>query len=392
MIQVRVAPGVEEKIRGFFPWVYRPEIVGYSKKPNKGDFVVVRDFGGRFLGYGYINPETNISVRILSLNKEEPISPELIRKRLERALEYRKKLNLDSNAYRLVHSEGDLLPGLIVDVYGEYVVVEFTTYGMNKMRDWVIPALIDLLKPKGVYEKVNEYALSVEGFSAQEGVLYGEVPQEVIIWEHDLKFIVSIPHGQKTGFFLDQRRARKLIRDLVKPGDECLDVFCHTGGFALSMKRKGAKRVIGVDISDKALEVAKRNAELNNLDGIEWVEDNAFDFLRRLHKEGAKFDVVVIDPPSFAKNKAMVPNALRGYKELCVRGLHLTKPGGYMAIYSCSFHITREHLIEVLLSAAEDTRKQIRVVGESIQDLDHPWILQMPNTLYLRGLYVEVLN
>ncbi|MEJ7556415.1 MAG: class I SAM-dependent rRNA methyltransferase [Aquificaceae bacterium] len=391
MIQVRVKPGVEEKIRGFFPWVYRPEIIGYSKPPQKGDLVVVRDFGGKFLGYGYINPSANISIRILSFDKEEPINQELIRKRLQQALEYRRRLNINSNAYRLVHSEGDLLPGLVVDVYGEYVVVEFTTYGMNKLRDWVIPALIDLLKPKGIYEKTDEYVASAEGFREKGGVIYGEVPEEVIIWEHDLEFIVNIPQGQKTGFFLDQRWARRLIRSFVRPGDECLDVFCHTGGFALSMKKAGAGKVIAVDISELALEIAKKNAELNKIEGIEWIEANAFDLLRQFHKEGRKFDLVVIDPPSFAKNRASVPNALRGYKELLVRGLHLTKPGGYLAIYSCSFHITREHLLEVLASAGKDTRRQVRIVAESFQDLDHPWVLQMPNTLYLKGIYAEVL-
>ncbi len=391
MIQVRVKPGVEEKIRGFFPWVYRPEIIGYSKPPQKGDLVAVRDYAGKFLGYGYINPSANISIRILSFDKEEPISEELIRKRLSDALEYRRRLNMDSDAYRLVHSEGDLLPGLVVDVYGDYVVVEFTTYGMNRLRNWVIPALVDLLRPKGIYEKVSDYVASAEGFREEGGVLYGDAPEEVVIREHDLRFIVNIPQGQKTGFFLDQRWARRLIRNFVKAGDECLDVFCHTGGFALSMKKAGARKVIAVDLSDLAIEVGKRNEKLNALEGIEWITANAFDLLRAFHQEGRKFDLVVIDPPSFAKNRASVPNALRGYKELLVRGLHLTKPGGYLAIYSCSFHITREHLLDVLVSAGRDTRRQLRIVAESFQDLDHPWVLQMPNTLYLKGIYAEVL-
>ncbi|MFN3976500.1 MAG: class I SAM-dependent rRNA methyltransferase [Aquificaceae bacterium] len=391
MIQVRVRPGVEDKIRGFFPWVYRPEIIGYSKRPEKGDLVVVRDFAGKFLGYGYINPSANISIRILSFDKEEPITEELIRKRLKEAFEYRKRLYLDSNAYRLVHSEGDLLPGLIVDVYGEYAVVEFTTYGMNKLRNWVIPAIIDLLKPKGIYEKVSDYVLSVEGMENKECVIYGEVPEEIIIWEHDLKFFVNIPSGQKTGFFLDQRQARRLIRSFVKPGAECLDLFCHTGGFALSMKKAGASKVIAVDISKQALEVGKKNAELNQLSGIDWIEANVFDILKKFLSEGRSFDVVVIDPPSFARNRAAVPNALRGYKELFLRGIQLTRPGGYLAVYSCSFHITRDHLLQTLLSAGRDARRQIRIVGESFQDLDHPWILQMPNTLYLKGIYAEVL-
>ncbi|RMH79907.1 MAG: class I SAM-dependent rRNA methyltransferase [Acidobacteria bacterium] len=391
MIQVRVRPGVEKKIRGFFPWVYRPEIAGFSKEPKKGDFVVVRDYSGKFLGYGYVNPEANISIRIVSFKKEEPISKELIVKRIEEALNYRKRLNLDSNAYRLVHSEGDLLPGLIVDIYDRYAVVEFTTYGMNKMREWVIEALIELLKPAGIWEKTNPYISSVEGFDVGGGLLYGEVPEEVLIWEHDLRFLVNIPQGQKTGFFLDQRRARKIIREFVKPGDECLDFFCHSGGFALNMKRKGASKVIAVDISPSALQMGRRCEKLNGLDGIEWVEENAFDFLRALHKQGKSFDVVVIDPPSFAKNRAAVPNALRGYKELCLRGIHLTKPGGYLAVFSCSFHIGREELLQVISSAAYDARRELRVVAESYQDLDHPWILQIPNTLYLKGIYLEVL-
>ena len=391
MLQVRVKPGVEDKIRGFFPWVYKPEIIGYSRKPKKGELAVVRDYAGKFLGYGYINPSANISIRILSFEKEEPINENLIRKRIKEALDYRSKLHIDSNAYRLVHSEGDLLPGLVVDVYGPYVVVEFTTYGMNTLKDWVISTLIDLLKPKGIYQKVSEYVASVEGIEEKEGVIYGEVPEEVIIWEHDLKFIVNIPEGQKTGFFLDQRKARKIIRNFVKQGAEGLDLFCHTGNFALNMIKAGASKVLAVDISSKALELGKKNAELNQISGIEWLEANAFDILKKLISEGRSFDIVVIDPPSFAKNRAAIPNALRGYKELTLRGIQLTKPGGYLAVYSCSFHITREHLLEVLISAARDARRQLRVVAESFQDLDHPWILQIPNTLYLKGIYVEVL-
>lgn len=391
MIQVRVKPGIEEKLRSYFPWVYRPEIASYSRKPQKGEHVVVRDAGGHFIGYGYINPDANISVRLLSFNKEKKITYELIKERIESAYIYRRSLSLDTDAFRLIHSEGDFLPGLIVDVYRSYAVVEFTTFGMNLMRDWVISALLEVLKPTGIYEKKNEYIQKIEGFKTQEGIIYGDVPSEIIIHEKDLNYYVNIPQGQKTGFYLDQRRARSIIRSLVKPGFICLDVFCHTGGFALNMKKAGAKEVIAVDISSQALEVGKKNAHLNNLDGIVWVEENAFDFMRKLHKEGQTFDLVLMDPPSFAKNKASVPSALRGYKELCVRGLHVVKRGGYLVIYSCSFHITAEHLFQVLVDAAKDVGRHLRVINMSFQDLDHPWILQVPNTLYLKGIYVEVL-
>ncbi len=391
MLQIRVKPGIEDKIRGFFPWIYRPEIASYSRKPKKGELVVIRDFGGKFLGYGYINPEVSIAVRVLSFNKEEPITTELIKERIRQAYDYRKRLYINSNAYRLVHSEGDLLPGLIVDVYGEYAVVEFTTYGMSLFKETVIEALIEVLRPKGIYEKVNLTAMKVEGVKAKEGTLYGEVPRETIIWEHDLKFLINIPEGQKTGFFLDQRSARKFVRTLVEPGDRCLDVFCHTGGFALNMKKMGAGEVFAVDLSGLALEVGKRNEELNGIQGIKWIEANAFDFLRELDKREERFDVVVIDPPSFAKNRHAVPNALRGYKELCVRGLRVTREGGYMAIFSCSFHITEVHLLEVLTQASYDVRRQVRVIAKTFQDKDHPWILQMPNTLYLKGIWVEVI-
>ncbi len=391
MLQIRVKPGVEDRIRGFFPWIYRPEIASFSRKPKKGELVVVRDFGGRFLGYGYINPEVSIAVRIISFDKERPVNEQLIKDRIKEAYDYRKRLYINSNAFRLVHSEGDLLPGLIVDVYGEYVAVEFTTYGMYRFKDTVVKTLVEVLNPKGIYEKVNQTALKVEGIEASEGTLYGEVPEEILIWEHDLKFLINIPEGQKTGFFLDQRYARKFVRSLVEPEDVCLDVFCHTGGFALNMAKMGAKRVVAVDISEPALKVGERNAQINGLSNIEWVKANAFDFLRELDRKGERFDVVVIDPPSFAKNRHSVPNALRGYKELCVRGLKLTKRGGYMAIFSCSFHITEEHLLNVLREASYDVRRQVRVIAKTYQDKDHPWILQMPNTLYLKGVWVEVM-
>ena len=390
MLQVRVKPGIEDRIRGFFPWVYRAEIASLSRKPKKGELVVVRDFGGKFLGYGYINPDVSIAIRILSFDKEEPVTPELIKKRIKEAYDYRKRLYINSNAFRLIHSEGDLLPGLIVDVYGEYAVLEFTTYGMNRFREVVLEALVETLRPKGIYEKANLTAQKVEGIKVREGPVYGEVPDEIVIWEHDLKYLINIPEGQKTGFFLDQRNARKFVRSLVEPGDRCLDVFCHTGGFALNMKKMGADEVIAVDISEPALEVGRKNEELNGLSGIEWVQANAFDYLRELDRKGDKFDVVVIDPPSFAKNKHAVPNALRGYKELCVRGLRITRQGGYLAIFSCSFHITEQHLLDVLTQASYDVRRQVRVIAKTFQDKDHPWILQMPNTLYLKGIWVEV--
>jgi 23S rRNA (cytosine1962-C5)-methyltransferase len=391
MIQVRVKPGVEEKLKAYFPWVYRPEIVSYSRKPQKGEQVIVRDAGGHFLGYGYINPQVSISIRLLSFNKDKKISQQLIKERIQQAYNYRKKLSLDTDAYRLVHSEGDFLPGLVVDVYDQYVGLEFTTFGMNLMRDWVISAIIDTLKPQGIYEKRNDYAQSIEGFETQEGVIYGEMPKEVIIREGDLRYYVNIPEGQKTGFYLDQRYARSIVRQLVKPGQTCLDLFCHTGGFALNMRKAGAQKVIAVDISSQALEFGKRNAKLNGIDGIEWIEANAFDFMRKLHAEGQTFDFVLMDPPSFAKNKASLPNALRGYKELLVRGLHITKRGGLLVVYSCSFHITLDHLFQVLIDAAKDVKRHIRVLKVSFQDLDHPWILQVPNSLYLKGVYVEVL-
>ena len=390
MLQVRVRPGGEDKIRNFFPWVYKSEIAGYSRKPIKGEHVVIRDAGGHFLGYGYINPTTNISIRVLSFNKAEKITKDLLYKRVEDAYNYRRRLSINSNAYRLVHSEGDLLPGLIADVYDKYVVVEFTTYGMFLMRDWVIQAIQDILRPEGIYEKTNEHIQKVEGFRSVEGVIWGHVPEEVKIWEHDLEFWINIPQGQKTGFFLDQRGARRFIRQLVKEGDRCLDVFCHTGGFAISMKKAGAGEVIGVDSSELALHMASKNAELNQISGIKWVESDAFDFLKEMHKSGEKFDIVVIDPPSFAKNKAAVESAMRGYKELLIRALHITKPGGYIAVYSCSFHIDLDHLMKAVLLASHDVRKQVRVIGISFQDLDHPWLLQMPNTMYLKGLYLEV--
>ncbi len=391
MLQVRVKPGIEDRIRGFFPWIYRPEIASLSRKPRKGELVVVRDYSGKFLGYGYINPDVSIAIRILSFDKNEPITPELIKKRIKEAYDYRKRLYINSNAFRLIHSEGDLLPGLIVDVYGEYAVLEFTTYGMNQFRNTVIEALIEILRPKGIYEKANLTAQKIEGIRIEEGTVYGVVPEEITIWEHDLKYYINIPQGQKTGFFLDQRNARKFVRSLVEPGDRCLDVFSHTGGFALNMKKMGAGEVIAVDISELALEVGKKNEELNGLSGIKWVTANAFDYLRELDRAGEQFDVIIIDPPSFAKNRHSVPNALRGYKELCVRGLRLTKPGGYLAIFSCSFHITQQHLLDVLTSASYDVRRQVRVIAKTFQDKDHPWILQMPNTLYLKGVWVEVI-
>ncbi len=393
MLQVSVKRGREKRIRGFHPWVYKNDILSFSRKPKPGEICIVRDYKGSFLAKGYINPDSYIAIRILTYKKDEEINLEFFKKRIKEAYEYRKSLIPENTtAFRLVHSEGDYLPGLIVDSYDGYLVIQVTTLGMEVLKPLVIRALIEVVNPKGIYEKSTVPTRQLEGLPLVEQTLYGDIPEKVVIKENGISFNVQIIGGQKTGYFLDQRENKLLFaREFVKEGDRVLDAFCHLGGFGIHAAVIGkAKEVVAVDSSQLALDLAKENAELNSVgDRFKFVKGDAFKVLKEMQLSGEKFDSIVIDPPAFAKSKTVVEQAKRGYKELFLRGLKMLKPGGRIVVCSCSHHITPPILEEILLSAAYDTRTPLRVLYTTYQSKDHPFVLQIPESRYLKCIFAK---
>jgi len=393
MLQVSVKRGREKRIRGFHPWVYKNDILSFSRRPKPGELCVIRDYKGAFLAKGYINPDSYIAIRILTYKKDEEIDFEFFKKRIREAFEYRKSLIPENTtAFRLIHSEGDYLPGLIVDSYDGHLVIQVTTLGMEVLKHTVVKALVDVVNPESIYEKSTVPTRQLEGLPLIEQTIYGNVPEKVTIRENGIKFNVQIIGGQKTGYFLDQRENKLLFaREFVEEGDRVLDAFCHLGGFGIHAAVIGkASEVVAVDSSQLALDLAKENAELNGVgDRFKFVKGDAFKVLKEMQLAGEKFDSIVIDPPAFAKSKTVVEQAKRGYKELFLRGLKMLKPGGKIVVCSCSHHITPPILEEILLSAAYDTRTPLRVLYTTYQSKDHPFVLQIPESRYLKCIFAK---
>ncbi len=396
MLHVTVKKGKERKIKAFHPWILKTEILSFSRTPKKGELCLVRDSKGNFLAKGYINPDSYIAVRLLSYKKDEEIDEEFFKRRIRKAFEYRKQVVPENtNAFRIVHSEADYLPGLIVDKYDRYLVVQFTTYGMENLKELIVKALVEVLSPEGIYEKSTVPSRQLEGLELKEELLYGSVPEKVLIKENGITFAVKIVKGQKTGYFLDQRENKLLFAtEFVKEGDRVLDAFCHAGGFGIHSAVIGkAGEVVAVDSSSSALELARENAKLNGVeDKFKFVKGDAFDVLREFQKNGEKFDAVVIDPPAFAKSKKVVEQAKRGYKELFLRGLKMLNPGGRIVVCSCSHHITPAILEEILLDSARDARTPLRILYTTYQSKDHPFVLQIPESRYLKCIFAQKID
>ncbi len=374
-----------KRLREYFPWVYKSDIVS-DLDFEPGELVEARDENDRFLAKGYINPHSTIAFRVLTY-KDEPITKRLLKSRILRAAA--RRVELDTNACRVVHSEGDFLPGLIVDRYDEYLSVHFQTAGMVRFKTEIIDLLLDIFEPKGLYVTSDRYLPQKERVPGFKETI-GQIPSKVVIQEHGIKFYVDIIHAQKTGFYLDQRRNRQIVAEHIKQKDLVLDCFSNTGGFGLYAARKGAK-VRLVDISEEAIEMAKENFALNEVSG-EFVVANVFDYLRELRKKKERFDLIILDPPSFTKSKAKKSAALKGFKDITVNAMKLLEPEGMIALFSCSHHVGMDDLKKVIQEAAKDNQKIVEVIEHLYQDIDHPYILNNEFTLYLKGLLCKMVD
>jgi len=378
-----------EKLKNFFPWIYKNEIKNLPKTLIPGELVEILSNQGELIGIGYANPKSKITVRILTFSKQK-IDKNFFREKIEKAYIKRKKLIKGTNAYRIIHSEADSLPGLIVDYYNNYLSLQINTAGMEVFRKEIIQSLIEIIKPFGIYDKSDAKMRDREGLFTENKIIYGEIPDKILVKEENIKFYVYLKEGQKTGAFLDQRKNRKIVSNYVEKDFKVLDIFSNTGGFGIYAYKKGASFVKFVDISQKTINQLKENIDLNFVKNYEIEKEDAFKFLKKeLAQKKNFYDLIILDPPPFAKTKHEKQGAEKGFKYLILNSLKLLKKEGMLAVFSCSHHISLKDLKEISLKASKDTNTKIQVLEHMFQDIDHPYILNIPNSLYLKGLLLK---
>lgn len=379
----------ESRVRSGHPWVFASDIERVEGNFEPGNVVDVVSSHNTYLGRAFYNPKSQISLRMLTTH-DETVDEAFFRRRVQEAWDYRNQF-CDPASCRLIFSESDFLPGLIVDKFGEYLVVQSLCLGIEKWKQSIVRDLAEIVHPKGIWERSDVPVRRLEGLEQTTGLLYGEVPDSIDMVENGLRFVVDVKNGQKTGFFLDQKENRAAIAPLCK-GARVLDCFCHNGSFSLHAAKYGAKSVLGVDISEEALEVARLNAENNGLsDVVTFEAHNCFDHLRELTDAHEQFDVVILDPPAFTKTRAAVESALRGYKEINLRGMKLVRKGGFLVTCSCSQHVSPEQFRDMINQAARDSKTKLRLVENRTQGHDHPILPASPETQYLKCMILQVL-
>ena len=370
------------------PWIYNNEIDRIAGIVSPGDIVEVYYFDGQLAGRGYINPGSQIMIRLLT-RKRDQIDAAFFHQKISEAWAYRQQLGYTENC-RLVFGEADGLPALIIDKFNDYFVLQTLSLGIEQWKTAIVDALNAIFKPKGIYERNDVPVRELEGLEQKKDFLSDPFPTEIIIQENGLQFYVDIEHGQKTGYFLDQQDNRRAIKHIVK-GADVLGAFTYTGTFEIHAAHYGAKSVLGIDISENAVAQANRNAALNKLDHIVKFEAmNAFDVLKNWGKEGRKYDVVMLDPPAFTKSRSSIEKAVTGYKEINLRGMKMINNGGFLVTSSCTNLVSPELFLDTIYMAAKDAKKRIRQVTYQSQSSDHPIIWGMENTHYLKFLIVEV--
>lgn len=388
--QVCLHRGEEQDIAAGSLWIYDNEIDWCDDLCRNGDVVEIIDSRHKFAAYGFFNAQSKIAVRILTRDKNAVIDTDFFRQRIEAAWNYRRSLGFD-NACRVVFGESDGLPGLTVDKFGDYLSFQIVSLGMEQRKAQLVQILIDLFQPKGIFERNDVPVRQKEGMPLLTGCVYGEVPAESVIRELDADMLVSIPDGQKTGHFLDQQENRGRLKPYVKDRS-VLDLCCCTGGFSIHAALYGAASVEAVDVSAHALELVRRNAELNRVaDRVTTTQANVFDLARQYADEGRQFGFVICDPPAFAKSKQALEAAYRGYKELNLRCMKMVQSGGFLLTCSCSHFMTPPLFMQMLQEAAADSGRTVRLVENLLQSRDHPAALNAGQSLYLKGHILQVI-
>ena len=378
----------KEKLDGF-PWIFNNEINHFNGNIVNGDVVKVLTSENKFVAYGFINTASKIMVRILSLNEDEVINEEFFRNRIKYAISHRLNMNFkDSNCYRLIFAEADFLPGLIVDKYADYLSVQFLCLGMDKIKDMLVKILVEETKCKGIYERGDVEVRHKEGLEIKKGFLYNEFNPRIEVLENGIKFIVDVENGQKTGYFLDQKFNRDIIK-LYSKDATVLDCFSNVGGFALHACKYGAKEVCAVDISKKACDDILVNAKLNNFNQMKVICEDTFNVLRDPSYSNY-FSTINLDPPAFTKSKDSVKKAYKGYKEINLQAIKMIKSGGYLLTFSCSQHMTPDLFMEMLRDAIHDSKRKVQFIDFRIQSPDHPSLMNSEEQLYLKCVILRV--
>jgi len=388
---VVLKPGREKPVHNRHPWIFSGAIGRIAGQVEDGGLVRVVDSQGQYLATGYLNRRSQIAVRLLTW-EEEGVDADFWRRRLQRAISGRAWLASDpaTNAYRLVNAESDGLPGLVVDRYNGWLVVQCLTLGMARRRDEIVALLAGLEQAEGIYARDDAEVRLKEGLPLETGPLWGaEPPDRVEIAEHGHRFLVDVKRGHKTGFYLDQRENRRRAATRCS-GAEVLNLFAYTGGFGVYAGRAGAQQVVNVDSSAEALALAEQNLALNGCAPQEMVTGDAFQVLRRYREQGRRFDVVILDPPKFATSQTQVMAASRGYKDANLLALHLLRPGGFLVTFSCSGLVSADLFQKILFAASVDARRDVQILERLAQGADHPVLLTFPESAYLKGLLCRV--
>ncbi|HEX5965445.1 MAG TPA: class I SAM-dependent rRNA methyltransferase [Pyrinomonadaceae bacterium] len=388
MKTVRVNKKGADRVRNGHLWIYRSDVIEVDA--DSGSVVTVRDERGNFIGQALFSDASQISLRFLTQGTEE-IDRGWWREKISEAAG-RRHVPPETDAYRLVYSEGDLLPSLIVDRYADVLVLQTLSQGTDALKSMLVEILVEKFNPRAIVERNEARVRQLEGLPLLSGTIYGEAPDELETLQHGLKFLVAPAGGQKTGSFLDQRENRIAARLAAQTTNRgrALDCFTFNGAFALHLAGV-CSHVTGIDISTDAIATAQRNAELNELTNVEFREANVFDVLREMETAGERFDAIVLDPPAFAKNRASLKSALRGYKEINLRALKLLNRGGVLITCTCSYHVSEELFVEVLAEAAIDAHRRLQVVEKRMQATDHPVLITMPETYYLKCVIARVI-
>lgn len=379
--------GEEKRLLAGHSWVYANEVARIEGKDKNGSLASVYTFDGKFIGKGYINHLSKILVRIFIRSESDEDTDELYISRIRAAAEHRKRLGF-SGCYRLIFAEADDLPALIVDKYDDILVVQCLSLGIEQRKQRIVKYLVDEFSPRGIYERSDVAVRAKEGLSLTEGTLYGEVPDKVVVNENGIKLAIDVKHGQKTGYFLDQKENRYAARRYCH--GEVLDCFCNSGGFSLNAATV-ADSVLSVDISEAALSSVMENATLNHFGNITVKCADVFDFLRKLRSDGRQFDAIVLDPPAFCKSAAEIKDALRGYKDINLLAMKLVRSGGYLMTCSCSHYVSAPLFENMLAKAAAESGRRVRALEIRSQSPDHPSLMNAEETRYLKFFVLQVL-